>query len=121
MRARWPRNRPSHEPRQPPPRRAAPRHGAGGTRRAPGGRRPPRGRRRARVVAHRGPLVDGPSAAPALLGGRDPRRPRPRRLPRAHGGWVVPPPLTQLLRARLSPVAADTAPAHLLDGCAVVP
>ena len=53
------------------------------------GRRP-RGRGGARVVAHRGPLVDGRAAAPALLGGRHLRRPRPRRLPRAGGGPLVP-------------------------------
>ena len=54
--------------------------------RRPGGRplasRRPRRRRRPRVVADRGPLVDGRAAPPPLLGGRDRRRPQRRRLPR---------------------------------------
>src|SRR4029079_11985750 len=56
----------------------------------PGIDRSPRGRRGARVLAHRGPLVDGPAVAPPLLGAGHDRRTRPRRLPRTRGRTLVP-------------------------------
>ena len=105
-RARAPRG--AHAVRAVSPGTAPPRRPAAGRRRRagrggpPGVGRPPRGRRRARVVAHRGPLVDRPAAAPPLLGGGDDRRARPRRLPRARGRTLVPP---SLIRRSLGAIA----------------
>ena len=46
-------------------------------------------------LARRGPLVDRPAAAPALLGGRHDLRAQRRRLPRPRRAGLVPPALTR--------------------------